>query len=464
MFEFTLSCLILLSIVLWWAEAKHNYFYGRLKLFKRLCAWIKNQTKLEIDICKWFLPSVLIFFIVFFLWNSLYAPYFKETITIKEGVFQLKDYSEAVLESQKNQSNQGGRSNIENETINNNERESPIGDWGTFGDFIGGTLNPIIGLISVLLLFGTWRVTSNTLDISKKELRNSNELLSNQQFDAIFWGLFHNLKRIEEMLFGMGDSGSLKVHNIYYNVFRCSFSSEDKTHSLRRRVILQDAELSQYFICLYQIFKNIDERISLEDKIEEKKIKKAYANILRASIPSTLLQLLAVNCHEDFEEYKKFLENYSFFEHMPFYIIDSEERINLGLLECLPLYDDKVFDKSVYYKGFKEKYYLNLFFENKIKDYKVYISDYLMKDFCGEKCVEDKSLGLILFLRWNNSNFNMECWGSFNGEEQQKEFCGFTITMNGMEIQLGGLNYFLVINSFSENLLTLTKKRSKAFF
>jgi len=221
MLYFVLSCLFLITIVLWWAEAKCNFIYRKIISLKNLCTWIKKQTKLEIDICKWFLPSVFIFFILFFLWNSLYFPYLKENMDIKDGVIQLKDYSKNESESQKKQSNQEENSYVKIELIKEDLQESQIGDWGTFGDFIGGTINPIIGLISVLLLFGTWRVTSNTLDVSKKELRNSNELLSNQQFDAIFWGLFHNLKRIEEILYKTGDYGQIKINEIYYDVFRC---------------------------------------------------------------------------------------------------------------------------------------------------------------------------------------------------------------------------------------------------
>lgn len=455
MLYFVLSCLFLITIVLWWAEAKCNFIYRKIISLKNLCAWIKKQTKLEIDICKWFLPSVFIFFILFFLWNSLYFPYLKENMDIKDGVIQLKDYSKNESESQKKQSNQEENSYVKIELIKEDVQESQIGDWGTFGDFIGGTINPIIGLISVLLLFGTWRVTSNTLDVSKKELRNSNELLSNQQFDAIFWGLFHNLKRIEEILYKTGDYGQIKINEIYYDVFRCQFSNRDKGHSRRRDEILKNAELSQYFICLYQIFKNIEGRISLDNKEEEQKIKKAYSNILRASISTKLLQLLAVNCHENFKEYKGFLENYNFLEHMPFYTVDHEKHLNLGLLECLTTYDERIFDQSIYYKEFKEKVFLNVFFEKKIQNYKLYINNYLMKRFHGENFVENKNIDLKIYLDWDRVNFQLAWWGSYQGQEIQRQICSWYVSISGIEIQIGGLNYYLIINSFSNNLIEL---------
>ncbi len=51
------------------------------------------------------------------------------------------------------------------------------GDWGTFGDFIGGTLNPIFGFISVVLLF--YAVT-----LQRKELKETKEALQSQSESA----------------------------------------------------------------------------------------------------------------------------------------------------------------------------------------------------------------------------------------------------------------------------------------
>ncbi|MBM5570310.1 MULTISPECIES: hypothetical protein [Deefgea] len=50
-------------------------------------------------------------------------------------------------------------------------------DWGTFGDFIGGTLNPIFGFISVILLF--YAVT-----LQRKELKGTKEALESQSKSA----------------------------------------------------------------------------------------------------------------------------------------------------------------------------------------------------------------------------------------------------------------------------------------
>lgn len=450
MYFLIFTIILFLGILLWWFEATYNYFHDLWKGIKEVCPWIEKQTKLKLGICKLIAFSLCMTFMIF-IWSNLYSPYLGNFVEYKNGAVQLKEVK-TTLEPVSD--NNESIPLIKVEVVND---ASEIGDWGTFGDFIGGTLNPIIGFISILLLFATWKLTRKTLDFTKQELRNSNDLLITQQFDAIFWGLFNNLKKIEEILYTIGDYEQIKINEIYYDVFRCNFNEPTSNHSRRREKILKNAEISQYFICLYQIFKNIDERIFLDNKEDEKKIKKAYSNILRASIPTKLLQLLAVNCHEEFKEYKEFLEDYNFLEHMPFYIIDHEKYLNLGLLECLTTFDEKIFDESIYYEEFQKKEYLNIFFDKKIQSYKDYIKNYLMKDFGGEQFVENNSLDLKIFLDWDQDNFQLVWWGSYQGQEMQREPCKWYISMNGIEIQIGGLNYHLLINSYSEQLIEFRK-------
>jgi hypothetical protein len=46
-------------------------------------------------------------------------------------------------------------------------------DWGTFGDFFGGTLNPIFGFLGLIALLLTLWVQSRELAVSREELRAS---------------------------------------------------------------------------------------------------------------------------------------------------------------------------------------------------------------------------------------------------------------------------------------------------
>ncbi|MDO3387194.1 hypothetical protein QWI17_15230 [Gilvimarinus sp. SDUM040013] len=49
--------------------------------------------------------------------------------------------------------------------------------WGTFGDFVGGVVNPVLGLITILLLTTTIRQTDKALAQADDALRQSREEL-----------------------------------------------------------------------------------------------------------------------------------------------------------------------------------------------------------------------------------------------------------------------------------------------
>jgi hypothetical protein len=51
-------------------------------------------------------------------------------------------------------------------------------DWGVFGDFIGGTANPILSFLTIILLAFTLVLQSSQLSISSRELRLSREELA----------------------------------------------------------------------------------------------------------------------------------------------------------------------------------------------------------------------------------------------------------------------------------------------
>lgn len=54
------------------------------------------------------------------------------------------------------------------------------GRWGEFGDFLGGTLNPILGFLTVIILVSTLKVQRKELRESRKALKRNGELVSEQ--------------------------------------------------------------------------------------------------------------------------------------------------------------------------------------------------------------------------------------------------------------------------------------------
>lgn len=49
--------------------------------------------------------------------------------------------------------------------------------WGQFGDYFGGTLNPILSFITIIVLIYTLRIGYKTLEISKQELDKATKML-----------------------------------------------------------------------------------------------------------------------------------------------------------------------------------------------------------------------------------------------------------------------------------------------
>jgi uncharacterized membrane protein len=88
------------------------------------------------------------------------------------------------------------------------------GDWGTFGDYIGGTLNPILSFLSLIALLATIVLQSKELKLSRKELKRSasaqedtkailrkqSETLERQQFESTFFSMLDQHNKVLESL------------------------------------------------------------------------------------------------------------------------------------------------------------------------------------------------------------------------------------------------------------------------
>lgn len=74
-------------------------------------------------------------------------------------------------------------------------------DWGTFGDFMGGTLNPLFALLSLYAIIYTIRIQTEELELTRDEMRKSNlsqeeqsQSLQRQTFENTFFKMIdlHN--------------------------------------------------------------------------------------------------------------------------------------------------------------------------------------------------------------------------------------------------------------------------------
>lgn len=211
---------------------------------------------------------------------------------------------------------------------------SEKGDWGTFGDFVGGTLNPILSFLSLIVLLLTYAM-------QRKELEKTEETQKRQQFENMFFEL-------------------LKIHNQELEIF-CKTGAEEVFDWIRqsehfgKKIDLSKANSilkgrdhfsGQYFRVLYQLLKFIavhsDNRITETFEIPDierndvSKTERMYSNIVRALLPDKIMQLLAVNCYskendsDNYWKYKLLIERYDLFEHTSFNITK-----NYGYHVCL---------------------------------------------------------------------------------------------------------------------------------
>lgn len=256
--------------------------------------------------------------------------------------------------------------------------------WGQFGDYIGGTLNPILAFLSFSALLFTIYVQVKQLNFADEQLKRTldelnlsrteltltrgelqrsadaqsgskavmeQQLLTQtmQQFDSIFFAMLKDLNSLLAELEIKSVGSESLLDQIYLEVINEQIKSIDE----QKEKILLNRKLCRYFILLYQLLKIVDKTVEENTYIKGDKnlIKKTYSNIVRASISEQAMQLLMVNVLNDgFESYKNLVEKFSFFEHTSFY---KNDRYNLFLINIGLSLKEEAFGHSQYFEKIK---------------------------------------------------------------------------------------------------------------
>lgn len=249
-------------------------------------------------------------------------------------------------------------------------------DWGTFGDFVGGTLNPFFAFMAFLALLTTIKIQSNELELTREELAKSslalesqsesfkiqNDSIKQQNFENTFFNMLklHN-EIVDKLILTQVESN----HSTFIRVLP-GLEIPTKTYhgkdvitqllnnlkkSLLRFDIKQnpiesiegkfndkyDEIISQYFGFIYQILKFIN-----ESDIENKK---KYASLFRSLFSQAELELLFYHCmgYMGSVNFKPLLEKYNFLEHLKY----SKKQLTLEL--ALDYYDKNVFGENIFW-------------------------------------------------------------------------------------------------------------------
>lgn len=251
------------------------------------------------------------------------------------------------------------------------------GDWGTFGDFMGGTLNPILAFLSFLALLQTIKIqgkelkkSSEALELSKDELSKSSKALEEQSASL-------KIQNFENTFFNMISLHNEIVNNItidvkydfYYTTTKCnyvsiSYGKLEHIHTKRKAIdeicsmfthfiivknpfrklpkaydlcheVFQDV-LGHYFGNIYQILKFISTSENIDNK-------RKYSDLFRAQFSSDELQLLFYHCTGSIgsRSFKKYIEEFEFFEHL---VIKNNDAFRF--IFNTSIYNNKAFGKN----------------------------------------------------------------------------------------------------------------------
>ncbi|VTX70133.1 putative phage abortive infection protein [Neisseria sicca] len=238
--------------------------------------------------------------------------------------------------------------------------------WGTFGDYLGGTLNPIISFLALIGLLYTIHQQAQEMQATREELeqaaeqqRRQSKIFNLQQFESTFFSLLEQHNKIIETLVknvdeinkynqthDSKDSFINEIYEKYSEIYQSNVcDNQIKINLYIANNIQQNLELKRYFIVLFQILKlislnlskdtygNTNNKISIEDYVADdeksrEKIsnlyinpqEKIYSNILRSFIPNEILKLIALNClslnSKTFNNFQGLLNRYNFLEHL----------------------------------------------------------------------------------------------------------------------------------------------------
>ncbi|MDD2865496.1 MAG: putative phage abortive infection protein, partial [Methylococcales bacterium] len=242
--------------------------------------------------------------------------------------------------------------------------ESKLSDgvdkWGQFGDYIGGTLNPLLSFLALIVLLRTYAM-------QREELKKTEETQKRQQFENMFFELLkvHNqfMENFFELREFVGKDG--EKSDIIEKVIRETLSLEslglDKLHDF---FTSQGEIWGEYFRVLYQLLKfiaiNSDNGIDGEFRIQDiarndvSHSEKMYSNIVRALLPDDIMKLLSINCYiededkKNYHKYKALIERYAFFEHASFNEENDSHKIFVNypvLLKARNSYNSRAFGK-----------------------------------------------------------------------------------------------------------------------
>lgn len=207
--------------------------------------------------------------------------------------------------------------------------------WGTFGDFIGGTLNPLLAFMGLIALLYTIIIQSTELKETRKELKNSSkalhaqsESLKLQNFETTFFNLL-NFHSQQMNIINLKDSSNSRTRFRGGDVFKYLYESHIKNYmqnskekDFKTKMLHVNNNLNHHFSLQLNNFFNqvliIFNLINTNSIFENRKLLKAdYFNILKMQYSTYHLSLIYIHfCNNSYPEYYDPLRESEFFKEI----------------------------------------------------------------------------------------------------------------------------------------------------
>lgn len=234
--------------------------------------------------------------------------------------------------------------------------------WGVFGDFIGGTLNPFLSFLVLIILLRTFSMQRNELKDTKRILRTQKKTQIKQNFESTFFSLLNVHNQILAEFSALPAQDNTKFDGIAKEVERkwqtynnksnlrktlsntnyddndddgISFKEITSLDIAYKKLIDDVIYKGNYFHVLRELLRFIKMNAPPEYEI-------LYSRITRSMLTNDVLQLLAIYCYKD-DEYRLLLERYAIFENASFNpkSVDNDEFP--AVLAAVRFYDSKIF-------------------------------------------------------------------------------------------------------------------------
>ncbi|MBT0571762.1 putative phage abortive infection protein [Curvibacter sp. CHRR-16] len=204
-----------------------------------------------------------------------------------------------------------------------------IGSWGTFGDYVGGLMNPLISLFTLIVAIKVWELQKTELRETQEALKEQGKTAEQQRQEQRFFDLLTLYQRVE-------DSVSMFLHEEKVEIRgKAAFASwvfnmpkdvknllEFQGNKSSMECLIQGGKVpwrehqpnltyNHYFRIVYRILSEADSLLGDQQY--------RYMKLFRAQLNRPQLEIIALNILLD-DEGKKMIplvEKYGLLKHLP---------------------------------------------------------------------------------------------------------------------------------------------------